>query len=440
MHQSTRRAVIAIAATTALAALAACGGGNQGALGRAEATGGGGGGGTASIRWSTWGNPEELKRVEQFTADFNRRHPDITVRLEAVPSYSDYHAKLLTQLTSNTAPDVFYVGDDNIGKFVGSGRLLALDDSLAGPDSKSPLSDFNGKMLAAAQSSGKTFALPVDCNPEVLWYDKQALKDAGITEDPAQLEREGRWTVDTFLAMVDKLKAAKKKGAVFFNWWGDTYSWVSAYGGKVYDGGKLVLGTDPGAVLAMTMQAQRYGDGSFVVADNLPESAGADAAFIKHEVGFYGEGRYTIGTVKEGGQPEAYDIVGFPTTSGKPAPTAIAQAFMAVNKDSANAKAAFTFLSEYVSTAGQKFRLAKSGNAVPAVKGADDVVLEEGYPPNAKLFLSIRDTGFGVLPEEAAKSGLTTQIQDLTMQLWTGKVPVSDLQVKLAEIAAKAGV
>jgi multiple sugar transport system substrate-binding protein len=434
MH-TTRRAAIALAASAAVSLVAACSGGSQGALGRDQ---GAGTSGTVNITWSTWGSPEELKRFEQFTAEFAKRHPNIKVELQAVPSYGDYHPKLLTQLTSNTAPDVFYVGDDNIGKFVASGRLLDLGPDLSGPASKSPLSDFNDKMLAAAQKDGKTYGLPTDCNPEVLWYDKQALRAAGISEDPAALERDGKWTIDTFLGMVDKLKAAKKKGAVFYNWWGDTYSWVSAYGGKVYDGDKLVLGTDPGALEAMRMQAQRYRDGSFVVADNLPDP-GSDAAFVKHEIGFYGEGRYTIATAKESGAPQDYDIVGFPTTTGEPAPTAIAQAFMSVNKDSKHPKEAFTFLTEFVSKQGQQVRLGNAGNAVPSVKGADDIVLKDGYPANAQAFLTIRDQGFGVLPQEAARPGLTTDLQDLTMQLWTAKVSIDDLPAKVAEIAKKNG-
>lgn len=433
MRPTKRHLAVALATATVLATVAACSGGSHGALDRDQQTAG-----TVAITWSTWGNPEELKRFEEFTTDFQKRHPTIKVELQAVPSYDDYHPKLLTQLSSHTAPDVFYVGDDNIGKFVSSGRLQPLDKELAGSDSKSPLSDFNDKMVAAAQQDGKTFGLPTDCNPEVLWYDKQALKAAGVTEDPAALEREGKWTTATFLRMIDKLKAARKKGAVFYNWWGDTYSWVSAYGGKVYDGDKLVLGTDPGALNAMRMQTERYRDGSFVVADNMPDP-GSDAAFVKHEIGFYGEGRYTIGTAKESGAPQDYDIVGFPTLTGQAAPTAIAQAFMSVNKDTKHPREAFIFLSEFVSKQGQQLRLGNSGNAVPSVKGADDIVLKDGYPANAQAFLDIRDRGFGILPQEAARPNLTTGIQDLTMQLWTGKVALEQMPDKLAAIEAKAG-
>lgn len=66
-----------------------------------------------SVTWSTWGNPEELV-FEEFNKDFMERHPDIRVDFQPVASYTDYHSKLTTQLTSGTAPDVFYAGDDRI--------------------------------------------------------------------------------------------------------------------------------------------------------------------------------------------------------------------------------------------------------------------------------------------------------------------------------------
>ncbi|UIK89043.1 hypothetical protein [Arthrobacter polaris] len=37
-------------------------------------------------------------------------NPSITTTLQMVPAYSEYHSKVLTQLTSGTAPDVSSVG------------------------------------------------------------------------------------------------------------------------------------------------------------------------------------------------------------------------------------------------------------------------------------------------------------------------------------------
>ena len=54
---------------------------------------------------------------------------------------------------------------------------------------------------------------------------------------------------------------------------------------------------------------------------------------------------------------------------------------------------------------GQTFRLEGGGNAVPSIKGADEVVLEDGYPAHAQTFLDMRDIGFENYAAEARVPG-----------------------------------
>ncbi|MCW5952377.1 MAG: extracellular solute-binding protein, partial [Propionibacteriaceae bacterium] len=88
---------------------------------------------TGEVVWSTWGNPEELTRFKDFNEEFMKRHPGITVKLQPVASYGEYHSKLLAQLTSRTAPDVFYIGDDKLGQFTSAKVLMPLNERMAGP-------------------------------------------------------------------------------------------------------------------------------------------------------------------------------------------------------------------------------------------------------------------------------------------------------------------
>lgn len=406
----TATTVLALTAAAALTALAACSGSGGGSPDRP---------GQSAITWSTWGSPEELTRFKEFNKDFMKRHPDIKVTLQAVPSYSDYHPKLLTQLSSRTAPDVFYVGDDNIGKFVDAGVLAPLDKRMGADGSKAPSSAFFEGLYGGAKKSGTVYGIPNDCNPEVLWYDKKALADAGIKDDPAALNERGAWTTDAWLAMNRKLKDAGKAGSIFYNWYGSTYSVISGFGGKVYDGGKFTATSDPKSREALKTLADGYRDKTFLVADNLPEGNGGDAQFLKHKAGFFAGGRWMIDTVAKGSKDD-YDIVPFPSADGGGTPGAVAASYLALNKDSKHAEAAWTFLSEFVSQPGQTFRLKGGGNAVPSVRGAEQVVLE-GYPAHAQTFLDVRDTGFANYPEEVGVPGLTADINNRLMRLWTGK-------------------
>ncbi|MDR8411374.1 sugar ABC transporter substrate-binding protein [Nonomuraea sp. 3-1Str] len=418
-------------ALTVLGALAlattACSGSGGNVPGTGE------GRGPVTVRWSTWGSAEDVKLYEKFTEDFQRRHPGIRLKLESVAKYEDYHPKLLTQLTSKTAPDVFFVGDDNIGKFVSAGVLTPLDDKLAGPDSKSRPEDFFDGVYGGAKRDGKIYAVPNDTNPEVLWYDKKALKDAGITEDPATLNETGQWTMPKYLDMNAKLKAAGKAGSIFWNWYGSTYSVINGFGGKVWDGGKFVATTDPKAREALSTLAKGYQDKTFLSADTLPASNGPSTQFLKHKAGFYAGGRWVIDSLRKGGELDDYDIAPFPSPTGEPMPGAVAASYLALNKDTKLPKEAFTFLTEFVGKEGQTLRL-KGGGAVPSVKGAEQVVLADGYPKHAQTFIDVRDTGFANYPEEVAVPGLTAAINEHLMKMWSGKVGFDQGMTELQQL------
>lgn len=418
--QLKRKVTAVIAAGAIAVSLAACSGGSSSAD-------------SDTVVWSTWGTPEELTRFEEFNDDFMERHPDIKVELQPVASYGDYHSKLLAQLTSRTAPDVFYIGDDKIGQFVNANVLLPLSTLMESEDSETKPDDFFPGLFGAAQTNEDIFAAPNDSNPDVLWYDKKALEAAGIAEDPAELAEQGKWTTDVYLAMNDKLKAAGLTGSLFWNYWATHYSWISSQGGNAFnESGDFTGNTDTATIDAVETLGKYFQDGKFVVADSLPEGAGADSLFVSHKAGFFSQGRYTIGTVKSAGEEASYDIVRWPTPDGSAAPTGVATSYLAINKNTEKKDAAFTFWTEFLSAEGQTFRLQGGGNAVPSIKGADDVVLEHGYPAHAQTFLDMRDIGFEDHPTVATVPGLSTDISDVMLSLYEGK---SDAQSTLDTIA-----
>lgn len=411
-----------------------------GALLATAACGGPAGGNAASrITWSTWGTPEEGQRFEKFNAAFKTDNPTITATLQMVPSYSDYHSKLLTQLTSGTAPDVFYVGDDYIGKFVSAGVLMDLSSVVDGTDAKIKLTDFNPALFGAGKTDKGLFALPNDCNPDVFWFDKKALAAAGITENPAELAAAGNWTIETFLSMCAKLAAKDMTGAMFWNYWSTHWSWVAANGGKVFDdAGKFVLPQDPTSVAAIESLAEGFTNKSFTVADTLPDGSGADSLFVSHKAGFYVQGRYGIGTAEQSGTKEVYDIAPWPTVSGKPGPSGVAASYLVINAKTKAPDAAKTFVGDFLRAKGQTLRLADGGNAVPSVKGADSVVMDGNYPVHAKSFLEMTETGFENFPQEAKVPGLSSDVSTAMLSMYQGKASPADTIAAVAKLMEKA--
>lgn len=391
-------------------------------------------GGKVKIKWATWGNPGELTRFQEFTKDFNAKHPNIQAELIPIPG--EYDQKILTQLTGGNAPDVFYAGDGFISKLIETGSIAELTPYLQGQDSKSKPEEFFEGLWGAAKKDGKIYGVTVDCNPMILWYNKKVLREAGITEMPADLQEQGKWNWDTFKQMTEKVRAKGKYGYVLENSWNHYYSWVTSNGGKVYDeNGRFVGHEDPKAVQAFKFLYDNVQSKNFTFAGTLPKGQGGDAMFMSNQVGFVGAGRWYLPIFKQNKSLE-YDIVTWPTNTGKPMePAGIPTAYMVMNKSTKHPKEAFQFITEFVSKEGQIYRLKGGGNAVPSISGADEVVLEGNLPEHAKYFLEARKIGYALTPHEAGIPGLSKEITSALEGMW---LKGGEMETTLKKIGEKA--
>src|SRR6266496_4569893 len=138
--------------------------------------------GVTTVTWTTWGNPGELDRFNKFTADFNSKHSDVKAQLIPIPDVTNYSAKILTEITSHKASDLFYAGDQDIARYIKDNMALELTSLLNGPNSQSKPDDFYPGLWGVAKTpDDKIYGVPVDCNPLILWVDKQVLHQAGVT-------------------------------------------------------------------------------------------------------------------------------------------------------------------------------------------------------------------------------------------------------------------
>jgi multiple sugar transport system substrate-binding protein len=267
----------------------------------------------------------------------------------------------------------------------------------------------------------------------VLWFNKPALAAAGIDDDPLALRDAGDWTWDAFRAMTDKLREAGKHGAVFYNSFLNNYSLIRANGGQVYDeSGKFVASQDPKSVEALRFIYDNIKSKNFTYANALAQGQGPDALFISGQAGFESAGRWLLPTAKDTLLPDDYDIVTWPTTTGNTTePGAVATSFLVINANTPHQAEAFQFLTEFVSKDGQIFRLQGGGNAVPSIKGADEVVLEDEVPAHAQIFLEVRENGFVLPAEETRVPGLPQDILKGLEPLWLGE---GDFEAKVESL------
>jgi multiple sugar transport system substrate-binding protein len=422
-----RAAALGISLSSVEAFMAACG-----------SSGGGGSG--SSIKWSNWANTGEIQRFKDFTANYNKTH-NTNVKYSFVPSANNnYFSKLLTELNGGVAPDVFYVGDGDIGKLVANKTVTQLNSYLDSSKAKEKATDFLPGLWGAAKTqSGKIFGVPVDCNPLLLWYNEKVLQDAGVTTMPAAVYEQGQWTRDAFQEMISKIKAKGKYGFVLDAWALQFYAWCTANGGKVYDKdgyGNFIANEDPKSLDAFTWLANQTQQKMIVYAGSLPKGQGSDLALISGQAGFISVGRWDLPEFRTASGMK-YDCVPFPSATGKIAPAPVALAYMVINKKTKLPDQAFDFLTNYVSADGQSFRLNGGGNAVPSIKSAntEKVVTDGNDPAHAQYLIDTRNIGYGLFPAEGNVPGLSDDIKTALDPVWLqGK----DVKTALAGIAAMA--
>jgi multiple sugar transport system substrate-binding protein len=400
----------------------------------------GGGSSTGQVDWASWANSGEAERFREYTDHFMEQYPNIQVTYTPTPNFDDYHPKILTQLNGGTAPYAFYADATWIAQFIKNGTIDKLNSLMTGPNSEARPDAFAAGLWGPARTSeGTIYGISVDCNPTLIWYNKGVLQDANISDDPMDLYENGEWKWDVFVQMNEQVASKGGTNGFMFengnNWF---YSWCRQNGGTPYEGDRCVVNEDAKSVEAFQWMYDNIRSGAFTYAGNLPTGQTSDAQFNSSRTAFMEAGRWVLPVYKQNSSLK-YDVVPYPTnTDNKMEPGWVAAAYMVMNKKTASVKDTFTFITNFTSPAGQRFRLEEAGNAVPSVlEGADGVVTKDTTLEGAEYFLDIRNTGL-VGYAELTVPGLVEDMQDvIERRLWLPSGD-GDVQGTLDEVAKMA--
>ncbi|MFP8960846.1 extracellular solute-binding protein [Streptomyces nanhaiensis] len=169
------------------------------ALAAAGCAGGGDGSDISSdgkVTLTLWTNAMEGRGAEYWrdaAKKYHALHPDVTIKVQSVQN-EDLDGKLQNALNSNSAPDVFLQrGGGKMQAMVDAGQIQALD--LTDTDR----ANVGTAALEGVSIDGKVYAMPLDTQPEGIYYSKDLFEKAGITSPPT--------TMDELEDAVAKLKA-----------------------------------------------------------------------------------------------------------------------------------------------------------------------------------------------------------------------------------------
>ena len=142
------------------------------------------------IRLVVWGleSGEETKGQDAKIAEFERRHPNIKVKALSMGAGAMNPQKLMTAIVGGVPPDLarqdrFTVGDwASRGAFMPLNGLLAEDARTGGPLAIKQ-EDYVQATWAETQYRGNTYAIPMDTDDRVLYYNRALFREVGLDPD-----------------------------------------------------------------------------------------------------------------------------------------------------------------------------------------------------------------------------------------------------------------
>ncbi|MBC7333198.1 MAG: extracellular solute-binding protein [Actinobacteria bacterium] len=176
--------------------------------------------------WHTMSDAEEvaLKKVIEM---FEEQYPNIKIEPTRV-AYDDFKPALLTGIAGEVVPDTARLDIIWVPEFAEMGALVALDKEMEGFDEI--IANTYPGPTSTNFWKGHYYGLPQDTNTQVLVWNKQMFKEAGLSEPPQ--------TIDEFVEYATLLSNPDEE--VYGYTMGGTYFWAPApifyaMGGEITD-------------------------------------------------------------------------------------------------------------------------------------------------------------------------------------------------------------
>ena len=137
--------------------------------------------------------------MNTIVGEYNATNPEYPVEFLSKDWGDTYYQSLNSSLMAESGPDVFVIHQSNLAGFIPTGKLADVSKIDAGVD----WSKYNKAQLDSVKSGGAQYSVPLDTHALVLFYNKDILDRAGVTED----ELRGVSSLDSWNAILDKIGA-----------------------------------------------------------------------------------------------------------------------------------------------------------------------------------------------------------------------------------------
>jgi len=185
--------------------------------------------GARTVRYANWGSPgddsDAMRLVRGLYEDFELS-TGVDLRVENIPGSQEYLRKVLLSYVAKSEPDVITLDASSAAIFIENGVLQDLMPFVNGANGVL-LEEFFPNVVEIAKRGDALYALPVDFNPVLVYYNRAMFAAAGVPEP-----RDG-WTFEDFRATARALTKGEQYGFEFANWMPGWIMWLWNHGGDV---------------------------------------------------------------------------------------------------------------------------------------------------------------------------------------------------------------
>ena len=150
--------------------------------------------------------------IDALTAEYVARIPDVKIDAVYAGSYQDTITKVLTAVKGGNAPQLSVILAVDMYTLLEEEAIVAFEDLITSDEEREWLDGFYGAFMENSRTRGKTYGVPFQRSTPVLYWNKDAFKEAGL--DPEKPPA----TWDEMLEMGKKL--VKKDSAGNVTQWG----------------------------------------------------------------------------------------------------------------------------------------------------------------------------------------------------------------------------
>ncbi|WP_425449893.1 ABC transporter substrate-binding protein [Virgifigura deserti] len=118
--------------------------------------------------------------VDGMVADFESAHPDIDVNAIYAGNYDDARIKALAALKSGEPAELSVMFSIDIYELIEQDAIVAFDDIVETAEEKAWLESFYPALMENGRTQGKTWGIPFQRSTIVMYYNKDAFRDAGL--------------------------------------------------------------------------------------------------------------------------------------------------------------------------------------------------------------------------------------------------------------------